>query len=107
MRAYVDTNVLVRHLVGDPPEQAARSTAFLRSADRLLLADLIVAETSYVLERVYRAPRPQVAAALRSLIAMRSVVVDDAPRLLRAIEVYEHQRLDFAEAVQLADSLCR
>ena len=102
MRAHLDTNVIVRHLVGDPPDQAARSTALLRAADRLVVADLIVAEACDVLERVYRAPREQVARSLRSLLAMRSVVVADVGRLLRALEVYELQRLDFAEAYLVA-----
>ena len=27
MTAFLDTNVLIRHLTGDPPEMAARATA--------------------------------------------------------------------------------
>jgi predicted nucleic acid-binding protein len=38
--AFVDANILVRHLTGDPPQQAARATRFLAEADELLLADL-------------------------------------------------------------------
>lgn len=102
MTAFVDTNVLVRHLTGDPPELAARASAFLATQDGLLLADLVVAETIYVLESFYRAPRAQVAEAIRSLIAFRSTVVVDAPLLLRAVEVYELERLDFAEAYLVA-----
>ena len=45
LSAFVDTNILVRHLTGDPPDLAARATAYLASATELLLADLIVAET--------------------------------------------------------------
>src|SRR5205807_1713405 len=48
--AFVDTNILVRHLTGDPPAMAARATAYLREEPELLLTDLIVAETVYVLE---------------------------------------------------------
>ena len=48
--AFIDTNVLVRHLTGDPPELAARATAYLRTAPELLLTALIAAETVYVLE---------------------------------------------------------
>ena len=44
MSAFVDTNILVRHLTGDPPAMAARATAYLASADELYLPDLIVAE---------------------------------------------------------------
>lgn len=102
MTAFVDTNVLVRHLTGDPPAMAARATAFLSTAPELLLADLIVAETVYVLESFYEAPREQVAAAMRSLIAMRSAITVDPALLLRAIEVYDVDRLDFAEAYLVA-----
>ena len=90
--AFVDTNVLVRHLTGDPPKMASRATAYLASADELLLTDLVVAETVYVLESVYEAPRDRVAHAVRSLLAFRSIVTVDPAVLLRAVEVYETAR---------------
>ena len=102
MTAFVDANVLVRHLTGDPPEMAARATAYLRSEEELLLADLVAAETVYVLESFYDAPRADVAQALRSLIAFDSVVCVDPALLLRAVEVYEVDRVDFAEAYLVA-----
>ena len=102
MSAFVDTNILVRHLTGDPPELASRATAYLASATELLLSDLIVAETIYVLESFYKVPRGQIADAMRSLIAFRSIVTVDPPLLLRAIEVYEHDRIDFAESYLVA-----
>jgi predicted nucleic acid-binding protein len=100
--AFVDTNILVRHLTGDPPEMAARATAYLESATELLLADLVAAETVDLLESFYEAPRDEVAQALRSLVAFDSVVCVDPALLLRAIEVYETDRLDFAEAYLVA-----
>jgi predicted nucleic acid-binding protein len=102
LSAFVDTNILVRHLTGDPADMAARSTAYLRSAFELLLTDLVAAETVYVLESFYRAPRDQVAGALRSLIAFDSIVCVDPALLLRAAEIYELERLDFAEAYLVA-----
>jgi predicted nucleic-acid-binding protein len=104
MTAFVDTNILVRHLTGNPPAMAKRATAFLASQPELYLADLIVAETVYVLESFYKAPRDQVAEAMRSLIAMRSMITVDPALLLRAIEVYEVDRLDFAEAYLVASA---
>lgn len=102
MSAFVDTNILVRHLTGDPADMAARATAYLAEAAEMYLTDLIVAETVYVLESFYEAPREQVGAAMRSLVSMRSVVTVDPALLLRAIEVYETDRLDFAEAYLVA-----
>jgi predicted nucleic acid-binding protein len=61
--AFVDTNILVRHLTGDPPEQAARASRFLAAADELLLADLVVAGVVCVLGSFYEVPRATVAQA--------------------------------------------
>ena len=102
MTAFVDTNILVRHLTGDPPAQAARATRYLGRAEQLLLADLILAEVAYVLESYYEVARGQVAEALRAILAFPAIRVVDAELLHRAIEVYEVQRLDFAEAYLVA-----
>ena len=102
MTAFVDANVLVRHLTGDPADLAARATNYLGSESHLLLTDLIAAETVYVLESFYEAPRGQVAEALRSLLAFESILCVDAALLRRALEVYEQDRVDFAEAYLVA-----
>jgi predicted nucleic acid-binding protein len=100
--AFVDTNVLVRHLTGDPPEQAARATRLLAETEQLLLADLIVAEIVCVLESFYEVPRTRVAELVRAIIAFPAIGVADEPLLLRALEVYEVRRLDFADAYLVA-----
>jgi predicted nucleic acid-binding protein len=100
--AFVDTNILVRHLIGDPPATARRATAYLAAESELLLTDLVVAETVYVLESFYEAPRLQVAEAIRSLLAFDSIVTVDPALVLRAVEVYETARIDFAEAYLVA-----
>jgi predicted nucleic-acid-binding protein len=100
--SFVDTNVLVRHLTGDPPKMAARATSYLATERELLLTDLVVAETVYVLESFYEAPRAQIAQAIRSLVVFDSIVCVDPPLLLRAVEVYETDRIDFAEAYLVA-----
>ncbi len=102
LTAFVDTNVLVRHLTGDPPDMARRATAFLGETSDLLLSDLIVAETVYVLESYYEAPRDQIAVSIRSLVAFESILTVSADVILRAVEIYEVDRLDFAEAYLVA-----
>ena len=83
---------------------AARATAYLGSATELLVADLVIAETVYVLESFYEVRRQSIATSMRSLLALNSVVVVDAPILLRSIEIYEHDRIDFAEAYLVASA---
>ena len=104
MTAFVDTNVLIRHLTGDPPERAARATRYLGAAGELLLPDLILAEVAYVLESFYEVPRAQVATTLRAVLAYPAIRVLDADLLQRAVEVYEIHRLDFADAYLVASA---
>jgi predicted nucleic-acid-binding protein len=102
--AFIDTDVLIRHLTGDPPEQAARATRLLSDADQLLLPDLVVAEVVDVLESVYEVPRLRVAELVRAIVAFSAIEVADEPVLLRALEVYEVHRLDFAGAYLVAEA---
>jgi predicted nucleic-acid-binding protein len=81
---------------------ARRATAYLRRERELLLTDLITAETVYVLESFYEAPRDEIAQAIRSLVAFESIVCVDPGLLLRAVGVYETERIDFAEAYLVA-----
>ncbi len=104
MTAFVDTNVLVRHLTGDPPAQAARATRYLQQADELLLPDLILAEVACVLESFYEAPRAQVAETLRAVLAFPAIRVVDDQLLLRMVEVYEVHRVAFADAYLVASA---
>lgn len=95
-------NILIRHLTGDPPAQAKRATKFLAGEEELLLVDLIAAEIVDVLESFYEVPRARVAELLRSVIGFPAITVVDEHVLLRAVEVYEVDRLDFAEAYLVA-----
>ncbi len=104
MSAFLDTNILIHHLTGDPPDLGARATAFLTQADELLLVDLVVAETVYVLESFYDEPRERVALLVRAILGFPAVRVLDDGLLRRALEVYEHDRLDFADAYLVASA---
>ena len=98
MSAFVDSNVLIRHLTGDPPEQAKRATEFLRGNESLIVVDLVAAEVVYVLESVYEVERERVAELVRAIVGFPAVAVADEALLLRAFEIYEHYRIHFAES---------
>jgi predicted nucleic-acid-binding protein len=83
---------------------AARATAALAREEELLLADLVLAECVYVLESYYEVGRERVAELMRAAIAFPSVRTVNNPSLLRALEIYEVNRLDFAEAYLVAQA---
>jgi predicted nucleic acid-binding protein len=104
LTAFLDTDVLIRHLTGDPPEMAKRATNTLASGETLLLTELVFAECVYVLESFYEVARQQVAELMRSALAVPTIKTLDSGSLLRALEVYELDRLDFAEAYLVAQA---
>lgn len=84
---------------------AARASAALAKRDAaLLLTDLVLAECVYVLESFYEVEPARVAELLRSAIALPAIETIDADLLRRALEVYELDRLDFAEAYLVAQA---
>jgi predicted nucleic acid-binding protein len=101
LTVLLDTNVVIRHLTGDPPEMARRATQFLAANAELVLVDVVLAECVYVLQSVYDVDRRGVAEMMRAALAM-PMVSADTELLLRALEIYELDRLDFAEAYLVA-----
>jgi predicted nucleic-acid-binding protein len=83
---------------------AARATAVLAGKGPLLLADLVLAECVYVLESFYEVGRARVAEVMRAAIALPSIETVGTSVLMRALEVYELDRLDFAEAYLVAQA---
>jgi predicted nucleic-acid-binding protein len=63
-----------------------------------------VAGIVYLLESFYEVPRARVAELVRAIIAFPAIGVVDESLLLRALEVYEVHRLDFAEAYLIAQA---
>lgn len=57
-----------------------------------------------MLESFYEVPRPRVAELMRAVIAFPSINTVDPQSLLRALEIYELDRLDFAEAYLVAQA---
>jgi len=64
----------------------------------------VLAECVYVLESFYEVQRGHVAELMRSAISLATIETDNPDLLLRALEVYEIERLDFAEAYLVAQA---
>jgi predicted nucleic acid-binding protein len=96
-----DTNVWIRHLTGDPPEQADIATEFLATARRVDLPDVVVAECVHVLESVYRVDRWRIAEMMRSALELAHQLFYDGTQL-RALELYETTGLDYVDSYILA-----
>ncbi len=97
----VDTNVLVRYLVDDDPDQSARAAAFverlLERDDRIFVSRIVLCEVVWVLTRGYGFSRPEVVRALRGLLKARQVVVEELDAVRRSLDAYAGGSADFAD----------
>lgn len=98
MTAHLDTNVLVRHLTGEPHAQATAATRFLETRGDLILDDIVIAELVYVLESVYRLTRGHIAAIVEAVIESPSIRTGDPVMIHGALRHYERLGIDFADA---------
>jgi predicted nucleic-acid-binding protein len=80
----VDTNVLLRFIVRDHPQQFDAASAFLRARtpdDPAFISLIVVAELVWALRRRYRYPREDVSAVVAALLEAAEVVFEDEPHL--------------------------
>lgn len=100
----LDTNVLIRYLVGDVPEQteAARDLIDGLTSDKPgFICREVVLEVACVLERSYRFTRNQVAQALMDLTASDSLIVEDSDDVAAAAFRYRQGGVGFSDLMIL------
>lgn len=96
----LDTNIVVRLIVADDPEQTDRAEKLLRREEAHVPLTVIL-ETAWVLGRGYRLSREVVVSSLRALAGLATVHVEDEAAVCQAIDWHE-AGLDFADALHLA-----
>lgn len=104
--ALVDTNIFLRYLTADVPEQAAKARILLERAERgeetLVTTALIIAEIVWVLESVYELDRASIRAKVVAILGLPGLTVEDQEVLLQAIVWYEEKNVDFADCYSAA-----
>lgn len=98
----VDTNVIVRIVTNDDPDQVQRAMA-LFERETIFIAKTVLLEVEWVLRFSYQLPRKVIAPTLRKVIGLCTVEVENPDEVSIALDGYE-QGLDFADALHLASS---
>lgn len=105
----IDTNLLIRFLTEDVPEQAAAAGALFREIERgevtVEVPDTVIADAVFVLAspRLYRLPRPEVQALLTPLVQLPHFRVHNRQLLIEALAIFgATSRLDFGDCCIIA-----
>jgi predicted nucleic acid-binding protein len=95
-----DTNVLVRVVMFDDPEQSPRARAVL-SENEIFVPITVVLELDWVLRSRYRYGEKQAVDAIESLAGVESITFEHPNRVDMALK-WARAGMDFADALHLA-----
>ncbi|MDA1317303.1 MAG: PIN domain-containing protein [bacterium] len=98
---YADTNVFLRFLTKDVPDQADRAEAYLRKAEKgklcMTVMHITILEILFQLERFYDLSRAEAVAKVALLIEPDWLRVDNKKVVMDALYEYERYTIDFVD----------
>jgi predicted nucleic-acid-binding protein len=98
---FIDTNLFIRYLTNDDEDKASRVEGLLEEAAagrvRLITAEMVMAETVWVLESVYRLKAAEIAPLIRAILATPGLEVINASLVEAALVHYETRNVDFID----------
>lgn len=107
-RLWLDSNVILRYLVQDPPDLGQRALRLMERAERgevrLHLTRLVVAEVFWVLKSFYGYRVENIVDTLLALVEARGIEVDGRVRIVQALEMTRDQNVGFPDAVLAAEA---
>src|SRR5919106_4250299 len=99
---FLDTNILLRHLLQDDPDQSPRASDFLKRIEegsvKVRTSDTVIFETVFTLQKAYRQPKKAIGDALLPLIELPGIVLPGKRRYHKVFSLYVEGNLPFADA---------
>jgi len=93
----LDTNCLLRWLLGDIPEQTALVTALVNSGEDIAVADAALIETIFVLEKLKKISRETIEKAVTAVI-QKDAIVCNREIFIEVLPIYTgHPKLSFVD----------
>ncbi|MCL5075719.1 MAG: PIN domain-containing protein [Chloroflexi bacterium] len=105
---FLDTNLIIRYLTQDNPEQAERAYRILQQLEAGTLtvttSEAIIIEAVQILssKALYNLPRQDIRTHLTTIIALRGLKLPNKRVYLRALDLYVSTNLDFIDALNVA-----
>jgi predicted nucleic acid-binding protein len=96
----IDTNVIVRYLTGDHPQQSRKAKVLIDS-EHIFVCTTVLLETEWVLRSVYGFTAVKVTKALSAFAGLPGVTLEDAAMIAKALD-WTARGMDFADALHLA-----
>jgi uncharacterized protein len=106
--AFVDTNIILRYLIGDGPEKTRACYTLFKKADNseltLTTSESVIAEVVFVLssKKHYGLSAEEIKKRLMPILAIRGLKLEYQPPLKRALDLFGELQIDFEDCLCLA-----
>jgi predicted nucleic acid-binding protein len=98
----IDTNVFLRHLVADHSIHSPMATAYFKRIERgevkVRTTELVIFETVYTLQKLYKQSKSAIRDALFPLLEMPGIVLPSKKRLRETFDIYVAFNISFPDA---------
>ena len=104
----LNTNTIIRFLVGDSQKHLAKSIEIFRQIERakiqVEILDGVLLEAFFVLTKFYKLPKNEVINDLKTILTLNGVVNTDKTILFETLNIIETKNIDFVDALICAKS---
>jgi len=102
-RLWVDANVILRFLTGEPQDMYERSVRLMARAERgevnLVISQIIIAEVIWVLKSFYDHSMAEIAEVIVPFVSSPGIEVEDRDTVIQAVELAREKNVDFIDAL--------
>jgi predicted nucleic-acid-binding protein len=99
----IDTNILVRIVTNDDPEQAQRAAKIIQN-QAVFISKTVILELEWVLRFSYALERTIILSTLQKMLTIDSFTIEQNAEIEQSLQWYE-KGMDFADALHLASCL--
>jgi predicted nucleic-acid-binding protein len=104
----IDTNVVLRYLLGDHPEFSPKAEAFMfdvsKGVKKAEILNVVIVECIYVMEKYYEIPKTEIVEKLSGILNFSGIVNSDRSEILEALLKYENSKIDIVDCILAARS---
>lgn len=101
MNYLVDTNIFIRFLTRDVPEQADKIEKFFLKASQgkisLSVTNFTIVEVLYILESWYKLKKDDAVSKIQTLITPDWIGLEKKEIILEALQIYIEENIDFVD----------
>ena len=104
----LDTNIIIRFLVGDHEAHLTQSIDIFKQIEiaklQVKILESVLMEAYFVLTKFYKLPKEEVINDLKTILAFNGVVNSNKPILYETLTIMERKNIDFVDALICAKS---